>query len=75
MGSFVLNTYRKGGRQTETSVLKLYKACGISAITYSRLYPGLSAIPDDIIDEIHYLKFAATRRPLTKRGKEKETDD
>ena len=35
-------------------------------------------MPDNIIDAnhmIHYLKYAATRRLLTKRGKEKETDD
>jgi hypothetical protein len=32
-------------------------------------------VPDDIIDMVDYLKFAATHRLLTKRGKEKETDD
>jgi hypothetical protein len=40
------------------------------------LHDGL--VPDEIIDANHtiqYLKYVATRRLLTKRGKEKETDD
>ncbi|KAF8230614.1 hypothetical protein L208DRAFT_1378470 [Tricholoma matsutake] len=66
---FILNTRHKGGRQTETSVLKLYKLPGA---LHDRL------MLDDIIDAnhmIHYLKYAATHHLLTKCRKEKETDD
>jgi len=61
---------RKGGRQTETSVLKTYKAWLPGAICQG-------TVPDAIIDAnhtIHYLKYAATRYLFTKRG-EKETDE
>ncbi|KAF8236973.1 hypothetical protein L208DRAFT_1421767 [Tricholoma matsutake] len=68
---FILNTHCKGGRQTKTSILKLYKLWLPGA-----LLDGL--VPDNIIDANHmiqYLKYAATCCLLTKRGKEKETDN
>jgi hypothetical protein len=87
--NFILNTRRKGGRQTETSVVKLYKVRTMwmpvnhpfsLSLTQVWLLGALrdELVPDDIIDAnhiIHYLKYAATRRLLTKRGEEKETDD
>ncbi|KAH8977851.1 hypothetical protein EDB92DRAFT_1821996 [Lactarius akahatsu] len=68
--TFILNTRRTGGRQTETSVLKMYKAsnCALRA----------GVVPDAVVDanhKIHYLKYATTRCLLTKGGKEKETDE
>jgi hypothetical protein len=79
--NFILNTRRKGGRQTETSVLKLYKVsiawmplnCSFSLSPQVWLPGALrdELVPDDIIDAshiIHYLKYAATRHLLTKRG-------
>ncbi|KAH9026139.1 hypothetical protein EDB85DRAFT_1816892, partial [Lactarius pseudohatsudake] len=59
--TFILNTRRTGGRQTETSVLKMYKAWLAGA-----LHAGV--VPDAVVDanhKIHYLKYAATRCLLT----------
>ncbi|KAH9008640.1 hypothetical protein EDB85DRAFT_1835586, partial [Lactarius pseudohatsudake] len=69
--TFILNTRREGGRQTETSVLKTYKAWLPGALCGG-------TVPDAIVDAnhmIHYLKYAASRCLFTKRGKEKETDE
>ncbi|KAH9027170.1 hypothetical protein EDB85DRAFT_1819778, partial [Lactarius pseudohatsudake] len=69
--TFILNTRRTGGRQTETSVLKMYKAWLAGALR-------AGVVPDAVVDanhKIHYLKYAATRCLLTKRGKEQETDE
>ncbi|KAF8268134.1 hypothetical protein EI94DRAFT_1700470 [Lactarius quietus] len=60
-----------GGQQTETSVLKTYKAWLPGA-----LRKGI--VRDSIIDAnhmIHYLKYAATRCLFTKQGREKESDE
>ncbi|KAH9037627.1 hypothetical protein EDB85DRAFT_587592 [Lactarius pseudohatsudake] len=68
---FILNTRRTGGRQAGTSVLKMYKAWLAGALR-------AGVVPDAVVDAnhtIHYLKYAATRCLLTKRGKEKETDE
>ncbi|KAF8240625.1 hypothetical protein L208DRAFT_1374199 [Tricholoma matsutake] len=69
--NFILNTHCKGGQQTKTSVLKLYKVWLPGALRNE-------LIQDDIINDshiIHYLKDAPTHCLLTKQGKEKETDD
>ncbi|KAF8267002.1 hypothetical protein EI94DRAFT_1731730 [Lactarius quietus] len=69
--SFILNTRHSGGRQTEMSVLKTYKAWLPGA-----LRKGI--VRDSIIDAnhmIHYLKYAATRCLFTKQGREKESDE
>ncbi|KAH8982068.1 hypothetical protein EDB92DRAFT_1804851, partial [Lactarius akahatsu] len=69
--TFILNTRRTGGRQTETSVLKMYKASNCCALR-------AGVVLDAVVDanhKIHYLKYATTHCLLTKGGKEKETDE
>ncbi|KAF8814965.1 hypothetical protein BYT27DRAFT_7081092 [Phlegmacium glaucopus] len=66
---FILETRRKGGRQTENSVLKLWKIWASEAID-----SGL--LPDIIVDSVHlieYLKYAATRELFSRQGKKKST--
>lgn len=66
---FILETRRKGGRQTESSVLKLWMAWACGAIN-----SGL--LPDIIVDSNHmieYLKYAATRQLFNRQGKERST--
>ncbi|KAN0138725.1 hypothetical protein V8E53_003713, partial [Lactarius tabidus] len=68
---FILKTRQSGGRQTETSVLKMYKAWLPGALREG-------TVPDTIIDAnhmIHYLQYAATRCLFTKQGKEKKSDE
>ncbi|PPR03704.1 hypothetical protein CVT24_007425 [Panaeolus cyanescens] len=65
--NFILETRRKGGRQTEMSVLKQWKAWVTTAL-------DTGIIPDMIIDSIHiieYLKYAATRNLFTTHGAKK----
>lgn len=86
--NFILNTHCKGGQQTKTSVLKLYKVSiawmpinSSFSLSPQVWLPGAlrnELIQDDIINDshiIHYLKDAPTHCLLTKQGKEKETDD
>ncbi|KAF8961564.1 hypothetical protein BDZ97DRAFT_1201735 [Flammula alnicola] len=66
---FILETRRKGGRQTENSVLKLWMSWASIAINSGQL-------PDIIVDAKHmiaYLKYAATRQLFTRRGENKST--
>ncbi|PPR04719.1 hypothetical protein CVT24_011841 [Panaeolus cyanescens] len=65
--NFILETRRKGGRQTEMSVLKQWKAWVTTAL-------DTGIIPDMIIDSVHiieYLKYAATRNLFTTYGAKK----
>ncbi|KAF8802301.1 hypothetical protein BYT27DRAFT_7055316, partial [Phlegmacium glaucopus] len=64
---FILETRRKGGRQTKNSVLKQWMAWASEAIN-----SGL--LPDIIVDASHmikYLKYAATRELFNTPGKKK----
>ncbi|KAH8981783.1 hypothetical protein EDB86DRAFT_2769787, partial [Lactarius hatsudake] len=64
--NYILQARRKSGRQTEKSVLSLWKQWVPSAIT-------AGVIPDVIVDADHsmaYLKYAATRRLLTTTGQD-----
>ncbi|KDR77927.1 hypothetical protein GALMADRAFT_47018, partial [Galerina marginata CBS 339.88] len=64
---FILETRRRGGRQTENSVLKQWKSWASQAINSGKL-------PDIIVDANHtieYLKYAATRELFNTRGQKK----
>ncbi|KAF8803900.1 hypothetical protein BYT27DRAFT_7061351, partial [Phlegmacium glaucopus] len=64
---FILETRRKGGCQTENSVLKQWMAWASEAIN-----SGL--LPDIIVNASHvikYLKYAATRELFNTQGKKK----
>lgn len=85
--TFIFDTRRKSGRQTESSVLRLWKVvpfydyssqCAYTKLLQSWCRQALlsGTITDEVIDANHiieYLKFAATRNLLTSRGHERET--
>ncbi|KAN0126223.1 hypothetical protein V8E53_015268 [Lactarius tabidus] len=65
---YILHTCRKSGRQTEKSVLSLWKQWVPGAI-------AAGIIPDIIVDANHsmaYLKYAATRQLLTTMGQDQD---
>ncbi|KAN0139095.1 hypothetical protein V8E53_003097, partial [Lactarius tabidus] len=65
---YILHTRRKSGRQTEKSVLSLWKQWVPGAI-------AVGIIPDIIVDANHsmaYLKYAATRQLLTTTGQDQD---
>jgi len=87
---FILETRRKGGRQTENSVLKQWKVCEDHTRNPSKplsLYKFQSwtsqaidsgQLHDLIADANHtieYLKYAATRELFNTRGQKKATTD
>jgi hypothetical protein len=82
---YILNSRRQSGRQTEKSVLALWK---VSSQSF-HLFPALilvcqrwlvgalasGTVPDLIVDVDHtiaYLKFAATRNLLSSNGNEQQ---
>ncbi|KAH8976548.1 hypothetical protein EDB92DRAFT_1960726 [Lactarius akahatsu] len=68
--NYILQARRKSGRQTEKSVLSLWKRWVPSAI-------AAGIIPDVIIDVNHsmaYLKYAATRQLLTTTGENQDNN-
>ncbi|KAF8467011.1 hypothetical protein DFH94DRAFT_616994, partial [Russula ochroleuca] len=66
--SFIINSRRQSGRQTEESILVLWNRWLVSAL-------ASGTVPDIIVDADHtivYLKFAATRNLLTTNGTEQQ---
>jgi hypothetical protein len=85
--NFIMSTRRKGGRQTEKSVLSLWKVSDALVPyvpTLTRLFylqcwlPNAiksHLVPDVTIDANHiieYLKYAATRNLLAPNGQEQQ---
>ncbi|KAG1834071.1 hypothetical protein DFJ58DRAFT_735876 [Suillus subalutaceus] len=66
---FIMITRRKGGQQTEKSVLNIWKRWLTAAIASGE-------VPDMIIDAhpiIQYLKYTATRKLLSRNGHERDS--
>ena len=86
--NYILNSRRKSGRETEQSVLRLWKVSHLLGIPFyskssflmqqwaiNAIASGL--VPDIIVDSDHmieYLKYAATRKLFDKKGGERSTN-
>lgn len=88
MDNYILNSRWKSGRETEKSVLRLWKVsplleCPFIHSPYSLMQQwvidaiALGLVPNIIVDSDHmiaYLKYAVTRKLLDRKGGERSAD-